>query len=77
MLPRASRRNRPSRRNGTGQRVTDGLAMGALGMLGGAYIGSRFGGDCGCDDPGLTGGLIGMSIGAVAGAIVGVWLASR
>jgi len=68
---------RASRRNGTAQKVTAGVAMGVLGLIGGAYIGSRFGRYCGCDDPGLTGAIVGAPIGAMIGAIAGVMLASR
>jgi hypothetical protein len=68
---------RPSRRNGTAQKVTAGFAMGVLGLIGGAYLGSRLEGNCRCDDPGLSGAMVGAPIGAILGAIAGVWLASR
>ena len=73
-LPAASLRS--TRRNGPAQKVTAGFAMGLLGLLGGTAIGASLDRHCGCDDPGLRGGLIGASIGA-AGAIAGVVLASR
>jgi hypothetical protein len=59
------------------RKIAYGVALGFAGLYGGAFVGSRFGRDCRCDDPGLMGGLIGMPIGAVAGAIFGVWLAGR
>jgi hypothetical protein len=68
---------RAARPNRTAQKVTAGVAMGMLGLFGGAAIGAALDRNCHCDDPGLRGGLIGAPIGAVVGAVAGVLLASR
>src|SRR5260221_3321100 len=68
---------RSTRRNRTAQKVTAGVALGVVGLFGGALIGAALDRNCGCDDPGLTGAIIGAPIGAIAGAIAGVLLASR
>jgi hypothetical protein len=65
------------RHNGTAQKITAGVALGFLGLMAGAVIGSSAHYGCACDGPSLKGGVIGGSIGAAAGAIMGVRLASQ
>ena len=54
-------------------KASAGVAMGILGMLGGAMVGSWITMACGCGEP-LYVGVYG---GTIAGAVSGVWLASR
>jgi hypothetical protein len=79
-VPDSSRfgaRQRSAKRNGAVRKVTAGVALGVVGLFGGALIGASLDRNCRCDDPGLTGAIIGAPIGAIAGAIAGVLLASR
>ena len=70
--PMRTNTNRPT----SAQRASAAIALGFIGMLGGAWIGAKLEGDCACDDPGLSGALIGMPIGAVLGAVAG-WRLAR
>jgi hypothetical protein len=67
----------PSQSGNLGRKIAYGVALGFAGMYGGAFIGSRFGQNCHCDDPGLEGAVWGALIGASAGAWFGTWLGGR
>jgi len=54
-------------------KASAGVAMGILGMLGGAMVGGLLTNACGCYEPIY----VGVYGGAIGGAISGVWLASR
>jgi hypothetical protein len=62
-------------------RGTRQVVGGIVGAIGGFFVGGIIGaqleGNCGCDDPGLSGAIVVGGVGAVAGAVVGVLLASR
>lgn len=70
----------PPRRQSRG--MGRGVARGVAGALIGAFAGMWAGGsigwaltkDCGCDDPGMLGGLIGMPIGGIVGGLFGYQL---
>lgn len=53
------------------QKTKAAIGLGFLGMLAGGWLGATLEGNCGCDDPGLAGGMIGAPTGAVVGAILG------
>jgi len=59
------------RRPSFGRRVLGGVALGALGMVAGAIIGSHVAPSCNCDDPGMEGGIYGASVGLIGGAALG------
>ena len=57
------------------RKVLGGVIGAVAGFLAGFYLGAAIEGQgCGCDDPGLRGGMIGAPIGAASGAVLGVKL---
>ena len=54
-----------------GRKVAGGVVGAVVGFFAGGYLGAMIEGDCGCDDPGLTGFIYGAPIGAIVGGILG------
>lgn len=54
-----------------GRTVVGGVLGAVGGFFVGGYLGAMIEGDCGCDDPGLTGFMYGAPIGAIVGGVLG------